>query len=53
MKDEQVHDHHHLFHVNLYQAIKDKDVAAAEHWTLQNLEGTVQQVKKFLRQDQE
>jgi GntR family transcriptional repressor for pyruvate dehydrogenase complex len=51
VKDEQVHDHHHLFHVNLFQAIRDKDVAAAEHWTVQNLEGTVQQLKKFLQQE--
>ncbi|MDR6554247.1 FadR/GntR family transcriptional regulator [Paenibacillus qinlingensis] len=51
VKDEQVHDHHHLFHVNLYQAILDQDVAAAENWTLQNLEGTVQQVRKFLQQE--
>ncbi|OAS23615.1 FadR/GntR family transcriptional regulator [Paenibacillus oryzisoli] len=51
VKDEQVHDHHHLFHVNVFQAIRDKDVAAAEYWTVQNLEGTVQQVKKFLQQD--
>ncbi|MFC3747755.1 FadR/GntR family transcriptional regulator [Paenibacillus sp. GCM10012306] len=50
-KDQEVHDPHHLFHENLYLAIRDKDVAAAEHWTLQNLNGTVGQLKKFLNQD--
>jgi GntR family transcriptional repressor for pyruvate dehydrogenase complex len=49
--DENVHDPHHLFHENLYLAIKDKDVSAAEHWTLQNLNGTVQQLRKFLNQE--
>ncbi|OCT15863.1 hypothetical protein A8709_09560 [Paenibacillus pectinilyticus] len=50
VEDKDVYNHHHQIHVNLYQAIKDKDVGAAEHWALQNLEETVQQLKKFLNQ---
>lgn len=50
-KDQNVHDPHQLYHENLYLAIRDKDVAAAEHWTLQNLGETVKQLKKFLNQE--
>ncbi|GFZ81315.1 GntR family transcriptional regulator [Paenibacillus marchantiophytorum] len=48
---QTVHDPHHLFHESMYQAIKDKDVAAAEHWTRQNLEETVSQLRKVLNQE--
>lgn len=50
-KDPNIHDPQHPVHENLYQAIKDKDVTAAAHWTLKNLDKTVVQLKAFLQQE--
>ncbi|MCD9024586.1 FadR/GntR family transcriptional regulator [Cohnella silvisoli] len=49
VKDQEVHDPHTQYHEKLYEAIKDKDVAAAEHWTLLNLDGMVEELKKRLK----
>ncbi|MCY9692338.1 FadR/GntR family transcriptional regulator [Paenibacillus alginolyticus] len=48
---ESPHDPNNLQHENMYQAIKDKDVSAAEYWTKQNLDDTVSQLKKYLNQE--
>jgi GntR family transcriptional repressor for pyruvate dehydrogenase complex len=42
----KVSDPTKIFHENLYQSIKDQDVEAAVHWTLEHLDGTVAQLKK-------
>ncbi|MCY9662580.1 FadR/GntR family transcriptional regulator [Paenibacillus chondroitinus] len=44
-------DPHHLFHENMYKAIKDKNVAEAEYWTMKNLDETVTQLKQFVNQE--
>ncbi|NOV00858.1 FadR/GntR family transcriptional regulator [Paenibacillus planticolens] len=48
---ETVHDPHHLYHENMYQAIKDKDVSAAEYWTMKNLDETVTELKQYVNQE--
>ncbi|MBP1990953.1 FadR/GntR family transcriptional regulator [Paenibacillus eucommiae] len=45
------HDPHVLFHENLYEAIKAKDGSAAVHWTMQNLEKTVTELKQIFNQE--
>ncbi|OBR65635.1 transcriptional regulator [Paenibacillus oryzae] len=44
--EEDGHDPNTECHNRLYEAIKTKDVQAAEHWTLQNLNGTVSQLRE-------
>ncbi|MEF2964231.1 FadR/GntR family transcriptional regulator [Paenibacillus sp. M1] len=51
VKDRNVHDPHVAYHESLYTAILERDADAAEQWTLMNLDGTVQQLKKKMRQD--
>ncbi|MDR6878984.1 FadR/GntR family transcriptional regulator [Bacillus sp. 3255] len=48
---ETIHDPHHLYHENMYLAIKDKDVAGAEYWTMKNLDETVSQLEKYINQE--
>jgi GntR family transcriptional repressor for pyruvate dehydrogenase complex len=45
--DLDTHDPHVLFHENLFEAIEKQDAAAAVHWTLQNLDETVMQLKEM------
>lgn len=44
-KEKEGHDPNTHYHEKLYDSIKAKDVAAAEHWTLQNLDGTVGELR--------
>ena len=52
-KVHATHDPHTFFHEKMYEAIKAKDVAGAENWTLQNLEGTVKELKSSMNIDKE
>ncbi|TVY03192.1 FadR/GntR family transcriptional regulator [Cohnella terricola] len=44
--EKEGHDPNTECHEKLYEAIKAKDVAASEHWTLQNLNYTVSQLRE-------
>ncbi|NIK77803.1 DNA-binding FadR family transcriptional regulator [Paenibacillus castaneae] len=45
------HDPNTLFHESLYEAIKAGDGSAAAHWTMQNLDSTVAELKQFLNKE--
>ncbi|QMV41350.1 FadR/GntR family transcriptional regulator [Cohnella cholangitidis] len=45
-KEKEGHDPNTEIHEKIYEAIKNKDVSAAEHWTLRNLDGTVGQLRE-------
>ncbi|WP_256761746.1 FadR/GntR family transcriptional regulator [Cohnella sp. WQ 127256] len=47
-KDKEGHDPNTEFHEKLFESIKAKDVAAAELWTLRNLDGTVGQLRDWM-----
>jgi len=52
-KVQETHDPHTYFHEQMYEAIKAKEVSAAVHWTLQNLDGTVKELRSSMYNDNE
>lgn len=50
-KDPEITDRQHPIHENLYLAIKDKNATSAVHWTEINLNTTIEQIKKSLKQE--
>lgn len=51
VKTSEVHHPHVEMHEGLYEAIKNRDAAAAIHWTTENLETTVAELRQSLAQE--